>query len=803
MRRLFIALLTVCLAHCAPAQPVTIRMIAGPSQGIPPKEATDPRSLARRAVFEEFHRQNPDVEVVNAGGLELVGDNAESMFLMAMAGDTAPDVFYVNFRQYYNYIDQGFCRPLDDLIRKDPTSLQRMNPDIEKVIRSYDGQLYAVPWFQVAMALYYRKDLFADAGLDPSQPPRTWDQFLDYGRKITESKPGCSGFAFSNGAGSRAYFWVNFVWQAGGEVVRPAENGYWKSDVDSPGCAAALDFYRRMVAEKWQSGSKTMGPMASITPNLGQDILDGKVGMWFSYTNDVVLNMTDLNPSLIGIAAMPEGPAGSKNEINAGMWAINARVKDPRKLDACWRFIKYFAGDEAARINTERFIDQGLGNLVNPSWLEKFGHHEVLASIDPGFVKANQEVFQHGHPEPYGRNCQQAYVVLDQALDRAVLEPDRPSRDILKSVAAEMDQKLLGYTPPEKLAKQRGWALGFLAAFLVAIAGVVVVSAGRLRRLQLVKERLPAGTNRRSLTVFMSVCLGPAVLSILVWSYYPLLKGLVMAFQDYRIMARTRWIGLDNFIAVFTSPVFYKSILNSFLFVGLTILIGFALPILLALALNEIPRFKVLFRTLFYLPAMTSGIVITFLWRLFYDKSEQGLLNSILLAPIEAINPLLKALGLGTFERTHDWLGDPHLAMFAVVLPGVWAAAGPGSILYLAALKNIPGERFEAAEIDGANEFRKIVNIVLPALKPLVLINLLGVFVGGFKAMENVFVLTSGGPLYATHTMGLEVWTNAFMFLKFGYATAAAWVMGAILVGFTLLQVRYLLSLRFQASGTT
>ena len=150
----------VLAAALASAQKTTIRMIAGPYQGIPPKEATDPRSLARRGVFEEFHKRNRDIEVVNAGGLELQGDNQDSMFLMAMAGDTAPDVFYVNFNQYYNYVDQGFCRRLDDLVAQDPASIQRMNPDIEKVIRSYDSHLYAIPFFQVAMALYYRRDVF-------------------------------------------------------------------------------------------------------------------------------------------------------------------------------------------------------------------------------------------------------------------------------------------------------------------------------------------------------------------------------------------------------------------------------------------------------------------------------------------------------------------------------------------------------------------------------------------------------------------------------------------------------------------
>ena len=102
--------------------------------------------------------------------------------------------------------------------------------------------------------------------------------------------------------------------------------------------------------------------------------------------------------------------------------------------------------------------------------------------------------------------------------------------------------------------------------------------------------------------------------------------------------------------------------------------------------------------------------------------------------------------------------------------------------------------------MDGATWAQKIRFITLPGIKSLILINLLGVFIAGFKAMENVFVLTQGGPLNATRTIGLEVWQNAFMFLRFGYATAAAWVMGSILVGFTLIQVRSLLRMRFRSA---
>lgn len=779
-------------------------MIAGPYQGIPPKEATDPRSLARRGVFEEFHKRNPDIEVVNAGGLELQGDNQDSMFLMAMAGDTAPDVFYVNFKQYYNYVDQGFCRNLDDLVTKDPESISRMNPDIEKVVRSYDGHIYAVPFFQVAMALYYRRDIFAEAGLDPNRPPKTWAEFVEYGRKITESKPGRNGFVFSSGPGGRSYWWVDFVWQAGGDVVVPGANGYWRSALDTPQAASALDFYRKLTTEKWTGpGGQTYGPIANLSSDYGRDVADGKVGMWFSYTNDVVLNMTDLNPALLGIAAMPAGPAGRANEINAGMWAINARIKDPKKLEACWRFIKFFSGDEAARINTQRFVDLGLGNLVNPSWLEKFGYADVLAGVDPAFVAANKEVFKDGHPEPYGRNCQQAYLVMDSALDRAVLEPNTPSREILHAVSKEMDAKMLGYVPAEIQNIRRVWAGGMLFVALIIAVLFAWKGVSRLGSAPAVIEKLPAGLDRSAVNRFLMVAVGPAALSVLVWSYYPLSKGLLMAFQDYRIMNGVRWVGLDNFIAVFTSPIFYRSILNSFLYVALSLVIGFFLPIFLALALNEIPRGKVFFRTIFYLPAMTSPIVITFLWRQFYEKGETGILNALLATPIACINAILNVLHVAPIERAHDWLGNPTLAMFSVVLPGIWAGAGPGSILYLAALKNIPGERYEAADIDGASWIAKIRYIVLPGLRPLILINLLGVFIAGFKTMDSVFILTGGGPLYATHTIGLEVWTNAFMFLKFGYATAAAWVMGAILIGFTIIQIKRLSGLKFQAAGAS
>jgi multiple sugar transport system permease protein len=789
-------------AQALQQDPITIRMMAGGGWGIPAKEATDPRSLARRAVFEAFHRKHPDIRVVNAGGLDLAGPRAESFFLMSMAGDTAPDIIYVNFRQYYNYIEQGFLRPLDDLIARTPGALDRVHPEIMEVVTSYDGKMYAMPWFQVAQGLYYRKDHFIEAGLNPNRPPKDWDEFYQYAQKLVESRQGRVGFAFSRGAG---YHWSNFVWQAGGEIVVPAGDGTWKSAIDSPEAATALDFFRKLTVNRWQTADgRTAGPAAEVTATFGPDIASGKVSMWFAYTNDIVLNMSDIDPSVLGFGMMPAGPAGHANEVNAGMWAINASITDPAKIEACWKFIQYFASDEAARVNTEQFVEMGLGPLVNPVLLEKFGYEDLASAVDPAFVQANIDLFRYGHPEPYGRNVQQVYVILDGALDRAMLEPNTPASEILAATAREMDQKLLGYKPPEQREREEFWAAmiaGFVGLMLLGLMAWGIVRWWKGRNVPKGPEPIPAGLSRKRIYTIMGACLAPAMLFILVWEYYPLGRGLVIAFQDYRVMGGATWNGLQNFIDVFTQPIFWRSVANSFTYMALVIGLGFFLPVGLALALNEIPRFKVFFRVLFFLPAMTSPILIAFLWRGFYDRSETGILNQLLRPIIEAYNNVAANFGREPIPLAHDWLGDPRLAMFAVVLPAIWAAAGPGSILYLAALKSIPEERYEAADIDGASWWQKLWYITLPGLKPLILINLLGAFIAGFKAMENVFVLTLGGPLYATHTMGLEVWTNAFMFLNFGYATAAAWVMGSILIGFTLLQIRYLTRLRYRAAG--
>ncbi|MDI6827038.1 MAG: sugar ABC transporter substrate-binding protein, partial [Armatimonadota bacterium] len=336
---------------------VELRLWGG-DWGIPPKDATDPWRRANRAVFERFQELHPNIKIISASGLQVQGRAAESGLLMAMAGGTAPDVFYVNFRKLHNFINQGFLYPLNEYIEKDPEILNKVHPEIRKVI-TVDGKVYSIPWFQCVQALYYRKDLYKAAGIDPNKPPRTWDEFYEYCKKLTIPEKGQWGFAFSSGPSSTAFHWINFLWQAGGDIVAQDEKGQWHCVFNSPAGVTALNFYKKLMIGKWKRNGREMIGVATRTATYAQDIEQGKIAQWFAYSTDLVTNRSNLNPSLIGIAPLPAGPAGHANEINAGMWGINATIKDKRVRDAAWEYIKFMASEEADRVRTKAYVEAG------------------------------------------------------------------------------------------------------------------------------------------------------------------------------------------------------------------------------------------------------------------------------------------------------------------------------------------------------------------------------------------------------------------------------------------------------------
>jgi len=766
---------------------VQLRLWGG-SWGLPRKDDPSPWARSTRAVFEEFQRQHPEIEIISSSGLQIQGPAAESSFLLAMAGGTAPDVFYVNFRKLHTYIGQNFLQPLDEFVKQDPEVLRRIHPRIREVI-TVDGHVYCVPWFQCAMALYYRKDLFRDAGLDPNRPPRTWDEFYEYAKKLTIPEKGQWGFFFPQSSGS--WYLTDFIWQGGGEVIERGEDGRYRAVFNSPGAVKALGFYRKLTTARWTRNGKTYRGVANVTNNSSQEIKLGKIAMWLGYSFDMVTTASDVNPSLLGIAPLPAGPTGIKaNEINAGMWGMSTQIKDPRVRRAAWEYIKFMTGPKADAIRTKSYVESGMWKYVQPDKLIKYGYSEYVSEIPKSWLDASVDAFRYGRPEPNGPNCEMIYIMMDAPMQAIYANPGLDAKKLLDACVERINKKLLGYTPPAEMRRKQGLAWVIVGGMLVLIATVgtrQVRAVARSQAAETAHSRIAARRGTKTQLVAW-LFMAPAVLAVLTWAYYPLLRGMVMAFQDFRILGGSKFVGLANFIEVLGQDTFLKGMFHSFQYVAMALAMGFFVPIFLALMLAEVPRGKMFYRTIYYLPAVTSGLVIMFLWKWFYDASPSGLFNTI-----------VQFLHI----PTQMWLSDPKLAMLCVILPVIWAGAGPGSIIYLAALKSIPEEMYEAADVDGAGIWVKIRHVVFPMLKPLIIINFVGAFIGAFKAMENVFVMTGGGPNYATHVMGLEIWYNAFMYLKFGFATAEAWIMGSLLIGFTMYQLRILRDIRFSAGANT
>jgi ABC-type sugar transport system permease subunit/ABC-type glycerol-3-phosphate transport system substrate-binding protein len=803
---------SLCRAPALAEERVTVRLHA-----LPQREVRTVEERANLAIMKRFLELRPDITLEGFRGVTAPGLSMDSQPLLAMAGGVAPDVMYVNFRQSDSYISQGFLAPLDEYVKrwagvddihKAPAKLKHLIlPQMWPVIMrpGPDGKehIWSIPYGgALAKVLVYRKDLFRKAGLDPDRPPKNWDELYAYARRLTNRKKDQFGFGLASGQ-SASWHFIDFVWSAGGEAIRQEPDGEWRACYNGPEALAALKFYQRLCRDK----------VATRDTNIAEKFELGKLGMTFAYISDQA--MANANPNLVGVAALPAGPGGHHgNELNSRMQGMNATIRDPRVRDAAWEWIKFSAGDEALKIKTQTFVEAGYARYLNPEHLRRFlppAEYERYSRDTPaGWAEALTSAMKYGKPEPYGKNCQLIYVQMTPPLDTASLtdrNDDRFLQGLLDRSVAETNQKLMGVISPDVMRFRRGVALvtvlGLIVCFALVFRGVMRSFADDLETptSEGVEKSDPRFKRQRGAKAararFAYMIMAPALLSVALWQYYPLARGSLMAFQDYRLILPVSWVGLDNFAEVLFAPLFWKALWNSARYMVISLALGFLTPVLLALALHEVPRGKILFRTLYYLPAVTTGLVIMFLWKQFYTPTEQGLLNQIVAIFVQGLRSL--GLGLPPFEPI-DWLNDPRLAMTAVIIPLVWAGMGPGCLIYLAALKGIPEDIYEAADLDGAGIWSKIRNITYPYLKPLIIINFVGAFIHAARAFDSVFVMTGGGPVFSTHVAGLEIWFTAFMYLKFGYAVAMAWIVGALLVGFTLFQLRILSRVQFKTA---
>lgn len=262
----------------------------------------------------------------------------------------------------------------------------------------------------------------------------------------------------------------------------------------------------------------------------------------------------------------------------------------------------------------------------------------------------------------------------------------------------------------------------------------------------------------------------PWAIGYLLFRLGPLLYSLFLSFTDYRGSGIPTFIGPDNYVYMLTQdPRFIDSVRSTFLFVAAFLPLNLAIGLGIAMLMNQRVWGINIFRAVYYLPAVTSGVAIAILWQFVFHK-QWGILNAV-----------LNLVGIPRI----GWLVDPSWVMSAFVILSLWGVGG-SMIIYLAGLQSIPTELYEAAAIDGAGRIRQFRHITLPMLSPTIFFNLVTGLIAAFQIFESAYVMTGGGPKYATYFFGLNIYFTAFQSLRFGYASTLAWMLFAIIVALTV-----------------
>lgn len=261
------------------------------------------------------------------------------------------------------------------------------------------------------------------------------------------------------------------------------------------------------------------------------------------------------------------------------------------------------------------------------------------------------------------------------------------------------------------------------------------------------------------------------LVGFLVFQLYPFVSSFVFSFTDYSLLKTPKFVGLDNYYYMFfKDPLFWKSLMVTFVYVIFSVPFKLTFALLIALILAMKLKYINFFRTIYYIPSIMGGsVAIAILWKVLFDTDG-------------VINRFLSYLSIGPI----NWLGNPDLALYTIGVLTVWQF-GSSMVIFLAGLKQIPEELYEAARIDGASGIGSFLKITLPLLTPIIFFNLIMQMVNSFQEFTGALVITKGGPLNSTYVYVLKIYDEGFKFFKMGYASALSWVLFIIILLFTSL----------------
>ena len=267
----------------------------------------------------------------------------------------------------------------------------------------------------------------------------------------------------------------------------------------------------------------------------------------------------------------------------------------------------------------------------------------------------------------------------------------------------------------------------------------------------------------------------PHIAGLFIFTIGAILASGYLSLTEWDLFGAPRWVGLDNYRRLAEDEIFWKALWNTVYYTGLRVPFSLLFSLIVALLMNLKIRGILWWRVVYFVPAISSSVAIALVWRWIYSK-DFGILNAFL--AWFGVAPL-------------SWLTSETLAMPAVIVMSVWWSVGTNMVIYLAALQGVPGQLYEAAELDGAGAWGKFRRVTFPMITPTTFFLLVLGTIGSLQIFDILYVMTQGGPNFATTSLVMYIFQNAFEYLEMGYASAVAWVLFFIILALSLVQLRF------------
>ncbi len=748
-----------------------------------------------RKIIQRYESENPGVTIK----LENIPDYNvyHQKMLVEYAANTAPDVAMMDQSHFQALATRGALVPLNDLMKSTPgfDIGDYYKPIVDA--HTLDGKLYVLPRDIAPQGLiYYNKKEFDAAHIPYPDGSWTWDfterpelkekDFLWVMHHLTkfgkDGKPTQYGFLPS----LPAVGVDTFMWSYG---LRPENNDPHPTKVtyDTPDMIKVYNFYCDLsLKKKWiPSNSEVTNVMQQGAETI---FASGETAMFQSGIWEVPQIRKDMKPGSKeffdwDIAMYPAYANGHRAFPTGGSgYAIFSSTKN---RDAAWKFTRYMAGPVGMEAMARAGIAQPAIRKValSDAWIpgpntpleQQWPHSRIVTDQAVPFV-------QFGATAEYWPEIQGIIDARRDSIYNGLIAPDKALK-----LANEEGQNRLDSLLKEETLPPFNWTNG-IAVGVALVAALLFVIYWPERGLRY--------TNReRRENAAAYKFLSPWLIGLAVFTLGPMIMSLLMSVMNWDMIGQAKFRGLHNYTeAMGEDPRFWVSMRVTALYTLVATPLGIFVAFLLALLLNQKVKGVPLFRAMFYVPSIASTVALTLVTRKILSP-ENGLMNSILYSPF--IN---KTLHLGTIMSNyagtpHDqvnWLGNEHTTMISIILLSLFGV-GSSMIVLLAGLQGIPQFYYEAATVDGASAWHRLRNITVPLLTPSIFFTMVTGFIGSFQVFTQVYIITKGsggGPNNSMLVYMILLYDSAFQTLRMGYAAALAWVLFAVILGFTLIQFK-------------